>query len=107
MRGVLEIETEVELAATVTVGESVVDAIVMVGVEGECRPARWGYDGGSPEESPEATILSVHYWDESGTKREINVATLPKAEVERIEGRAVEAAIRDSAVDDRSDDYED
>jgi hypothetical protein len=112
-----EIEHEVEFEGTDEDGEetvTVVNLMVKVEVSGRHYPATWGYDGGSPEEFPEAEIVSIA-WQPTGSGPWVEVPTcfdpLSKFDIESIEAHALkqhedydpreEYADRDDDFDDR------
>jgi hypothetical protein len=78
---------EHEIEMTVEVGGDEVRVCATVDVDGEYHPATWGYDGGSPEEWPEACVVRVV---RSDTGVEIPVESLSEKAVEAIESRAIE-----------------
>jgi hypothetical protein len=87
------IDTSIELEASVTVADASLDVTVALEVEGMRRPARWGWDGGSSEELPSATIVRVLTRDDNDREVEIDLRTLSARDRERIETRAIEMAI--------------
>jgi len=78
-------EHEVEM--TVEVGGDEVRVVATVEVDGQYHPATWGYDGGSPEEWPEASVVRVVRLDDGA---EVPIESLSEKTVEAIESRAVE-----------------
>lgn len=88
-----EIEREVEIED----GEDwvVVTLLVKVEVSGGYAPATWGYDGGTPEEFPEAEITAVTWLDAPYGKQRVPGIWWPfsQKEEESIWGEAVEEAM--------------
>lgn len=78
---------EHEVQVEVSIGGETVSVTATVEVDGEYRPATWGFDGGNPPEYPEADIVSVVRQDTGAT---VAVEDLSDRDRERIE----EAALR-------------
>lgn len=90
-------ETTIELEATITIGGVVRTVTAEVEVDGEYRPASWGYSGGSPEEWPDATLVSASYTDDDGAKVVLAIDAIDEADAREIESRAITKAVDDEA----------
>jgi len=109
----IEITREIEIETTDEEGGVTVLLSFEVEVSGRHYPATWGYDGGSPEEFPEAEIVSVS-WQPTGSGPWVQVPScwwpMTERDIEDIESEAVQSAMDDRGedrYDDRDDDRDD
>ena len=65
-----------------------IDAWLTLRVEGRYERASWGYDGGTPAESPDVTVAALV---DSATKEDLAPALLAPGDLERFEALALES----------------
>jgi hypothetical protein len=91
-----EMSSKIELDECIEFAGDYLDLLITLSVEGSYRPSTWGYNGGHPEEFPEAEILEVLWLRSDDDPIKVPEAWWPfsRIKTQSILDRAVDQAMK-------------